>query len=173
LRFGDLFDGDSMMPASNRLRVALTAFDHGKAMCAALEGLGRTGIDVAQVGIAARQSVFSTLEADYHAGKLMANGVPQLLSGAAVLGLAVGHDAVQVSKGSLWPALQCFGAHAGDPPVSAPWMTAQMRDDLTAHLARGAILFGVGARSAGQQSSATQILLEHSSQRVLTHDFRV
>lgn len=156
-----------------RIRVALAAFDRGSDLCPALASLDDVKFDPAQLGIAARASSFSRLRSQHVAGTLSGASASQLICGSVPLSLTVAHEPVLISAGPLWPTLACFGTSQGELLVTATWMAAALREDVIRHLANGAILLGVTAKSAEQQRTATQILLNHSSHRVHTLDFRV
>lgn len=160
------------MQAVGRTRVALAAFDRGTDLCPALIGLDQAGFDSAQLGIAARESIFATLKSQYIAGSLNATSAPRLVCGSSPLDPTTVQEPVRISAGHFWPTLKCFGSMPHEPLLTAPWMPPQLRDELARHIAQGAILLGVGAGSPEQQRTATQILLTHSSHRVQTHDFR-
>lgn len=168
---GDINGGGRMANDINRTRVALALFDRGIDLAPALRGLEAAGFDGGQLGIAARASRFVSLKTDYAAGVLSARIAAPLICGSTLLGAGALDDPVRISTGTFWPALRCFGADSGSPLVSAPWMAPRLRDELSRHLTDGAILLGVGAVSPEQQRSATQLLLNHSSHRVHTHDF--
>ncbi len=157
----------------DRVRLTMAPFNRGADLCPALQDLERAMFKMTQFGIAARDSVFSKLKQQYVAGTLKAASVAELVCGSAPLDVSIAHEPVRISAGSMWPSLACFGSSQGEPLVAASWMAPHLRDELTRHLAKGAILLGVTAATAEQQKMATQILLNHSSHRVHTHDFRV
>jgi hypothetical protein len=161
-----------MTLATDRVRVTLAVFDQASDLAPALIGLDQAGFESAQLGIAARASIFAVLRDAHVDGSLNAANALGLVYGSSPIGFTALQEPVRVSAGPFWPTLKCFGALPGTPLLTAPWMAPQLRDDLAQHIANGAILLGVGATSLDQQRTATQILLRHSSHRVHTHDFR-
>lgn len=169
---GDPQGEREMVNVPDRVRLAMAPFNSGADLCPALQDLERAMFKVAQLGIAARHSVFSKLK-QYVAGTLKAANVAQLVCGSGPLGVSIAHEPVRISAGPLWPALACFGSSQDQPLIAASWMAPQLREELARHLAKGAILLGVGAATVEQQKTATQILLNHCAHRVHTHDFRL
>jgi hypothetical protein len=167
------FNGFSPMSSgADRNRVALAMFESNQSLCQALGDFDNAGLAPEQMGVAGRASAISALVQAFQAGAKRPVRVTHLISGIAPLAVKVGQEKLLASGGPLWPSLQFFGSLPDDALVSARWMTPLLREELGAHLINGAILLGVRAASADQQKTCTHTLLQHSTHRVHTHEFR-
>ena len=161
----------AMSNGADRNRVALAMFESNQSLCRVLGDFDNTGLSHHQMGVAGRASAIAALIEVFEAFSQRPKPVEDLLRGVQPLALDVGHERLVASSGPLWPTLRCFGSAPYEPLIVAPWMAPRLRNELTAHIANGAVLFGVRAVSADQQKTCTKTLLQHSSHRVHTHEF--
>jgi hypothetical protein len=163
----------NMSTSADRNRVALAMFQSSQNLCRALGDFDKAGLASQQMGLAGRASAMSDFIRSFHASETKLASAEQLIGSIEPLAMTAGQEGILASGGPLWPALQCFGTAPSDALVSARWMEPRLRDELTAHINNGAILFGVRAASVDQQKICTHILLQHSSHRVHTHEFNL
>ncbi len=170
----------------HRTRIALATFDAGRGLGAALAHLKRAGLLRTQMGIAARASVVAALARDAPIVALGTDDVAPLFVELARLPVVLGsenfatenvstenlnRDSILVSGWAFWQRLGAFNTGAAEPLVTAPWMAPQLRLEVADRIRLGAALLGVSAVDLDQQKLCTQILLDHSSHRVHTHEF--
>lgn len=153
-------------------RIALAAFDPRRTLSCALVDLETEGLGCEQLGLAGRASVMQSLPfcPCFAAGDR--SEFARLCHCVTPAGVRIGDETLMTSNGRFWSALSMFGATAAETPCAAPWMAPQLGTELAAHIAGGAVLLGVEARTASQQQRCTRILLTHSPYRVHTHEFR-
>jgi hypothetical protein len=170
-RADDLCGSSIMTKGTTRTAVALAAFDDGGRLRAAILALAGIGIPRDEAGIAALATTIAIMR---HQVMQDADAPPlaAILDNVEPLAVMVRNVAVHVSRGDFWPSLACFGATPDADPFTAPWMTPRMRIDLARHISNGAAVLGVRAATIEQRKRCTRILLERSSHRVHTHEFR-
>ena len=160
-----------MVYGNDRNRVAMTVFENGPSLCRLLSDFDTAGLAAEQMGFAGRSSAISDLLQACEVDKHTTERIGVFLRETEQLALIVGDEKLVISRGSLWPTLRCFANAPGEPLLAAQLMTARFRDELTAYIVKGAILFGVRTVSIDQQRSCTRTLLQHSTHRVHTLEF--
>jgi hypothetical protein len=168
------FNGFSPMSSgADRNRVALAMFENNQSLGRAFGEFDRVGLPSDQMGLAGRASAIAAFQQYLEGNQTRSASAQQLIRAVEPLGGSVGDERVFASSGSLWPALRCFGTVPGDALITACWLARRYRDEIAASITHGAVLFGLRATSVNQQKTCTQILLQHSSHRVHTHEFNL
>ena len=140
-------------------------------MCQALADLAVVGIESYQMGIAALASTLVALQQRQPCtGSQCAHIVGDIAAFETAPSKLNGQFVV-ITRNSLWQRFGFFGARATDALFTANWMTLKLRDDLTDYIKKGGVVLGVSSSDVDQQRRSTRILLQHSSQRVQTHEF--
>ncbi len=160
-----------MAKGADKKRLAIAVFDRGDCLCRALADLGGVGITREQLGIAALAPTLVRLQNGAWCVGSACGDIADAVARVETTPARVDDQFVVVTRNSLWQKLQCFGAAASEALITANWMTLKLRNDLTDHIRKGAVVLGVSANDFDQQRQSTRILLQHSSHRVQTHEF--
>ena len=160
-----------MAKGLDKTRLSIAVFDRGNCLCQALADLAGAGFEGDQMGIAALASTLVALQERAPCAGVHCTHIVGVIAAFETTPTKVDDQFVVVTRNSLWQKFGCFGAIATDALFSANWMTLKLQDDLTDYIKKGAVVLGVSARDLSQQRQSTRILLQHSSQRVQTHEF--
>ena len=162
-----------MGPGAVKTRFAIAAFDNGENLLEALAELMERGFERQQIGIVARASVLVNMERNVELGQPNYTGAASIIGDVESTSARIDDDVILVTRNSFWQSVSSFLFQASDGLAAAHWMTPQLRDDLAGYIRNGAIILGVSADTLDQQRQSTRVLLEHSSHRVQTHEFRL
>ncbi len=160
-----------MTKAADRSRNCVAIFDTFPDLCRAFDDFDAVALPSGQIGLAGRASTVTGLKHYLGQGRVKILSADRALFAIAPVGIDVGEEKLLATGGGLWPTLQFFGTRPGEELIAARWIAPHNRDELTTHIINGAVLVSVRAATADLHRKCTQILLQHSSNRVHTHEF--